>query len=60
MLDLLDPATDVGDVFDGILCTIRKGKCEVTLPLAELDLPQERPNFQLIDDYWYWFWNWRF
>jgi hypothetical protein len=24
-----------------------------------LEIPQDGPNFQLIEDYWFWFWNWR-
>jgi hypothetical protein len=47
------------DEFDGILCKTRKGKYEINLPLNELEIPQDSPNFQLIEDYWFWFWNWR-
>ena len=59
VLELLDPANHFGDEFDGIFCKTRKGKYELKLPLIELELPQDHPNCQLIDDYWYWFWNWR-
>ena len=59
VLELLDPAKHLGDGFDGFFCKTRKGCYEVNLPLLELYLPEESPNFQLIDDYWYWFWNWR-
>jgi len=59
VLELLDPAKYLGDEFDGIFCKTRKGKYEINLPLIELNLPQDGPNFQLIEDYWYWFWNWR-
>ena len=47
------------DEFDGIFCKTRKGKYEVNLPLTELNVPDDSPNFQFIEDYWYWFWNWR-
>lgn len=57
--ELLDPTKHMGDVFDGIFCKTRKGRYEINLPLIELYLPQESPQFQLIEDYWYWFWNWR-
>ena len=57
--ELLDPAKHFGDEFDGIFCKTRKGKYELKLPLIELELPQDSPNCQLIEDYWYWFWNWR-
>jgi Calcium binding len=59
VLELLDPTKYVCDEFDGILCKTRKGKYEVNLPLIELEIPEDSPNFQLIEDYWYWFWNWR-
>ncbi len=57
--ELLDPANDVWDEFDGIFCKTRKGKYEINLPLVELTVSDDSPNFQLIEDYWYWFWNWR-
>ena len=52
-------ANDFCAEFGGIFCKTRKGKHEVNLPLIELEIPQDSPNFQFIDDYWYWFWNWR-
>lgn len=57
--ELLDPSKYIGDPFDGIFCKTRKAGFEVNLPLLELDIAQDDPNFQLIEDYWYWFWNWR-
>ena len=54
-VELLDPAKDIYDDFDGIFCKTRKGKYEVNLPLGELIVPEDSPNFQLIEDYWYWF-----
>ena len=57
--ELLDPTKDIFDYFDGIFCKIRKGKYEINLPLIELEVPDDSPNLQFIDDYWYWFWNWR-
>ena len=59
VLELLDPANDICDEFDGIFCRTIKGKYEIHLPLTELEIPRDSPNFQLIEDYWYWFWNWR-
>ena len=59
VLKLLDPAKHLGDGFDGIFSTIRKGKYEINLPLIELEVPDDSPNFQFIEDYWFWFWNWR-
>ena len=59
VLELLDPINDICDEFDGIFCKTRKGKYQINLPLVELKIPQNSPNFQLIEDYWFWFWNWR-
>jgi hypothetical protein len=59
VLELLDPIIDMCDEFDGIFCKTQKGKFEINLPLIELEIPQDSPNFELIEDYWFWFWNWR-
>jgi hypothetical protein len=59
VVELLDPASEAGDLIDGIFCKTRKGKYEINLPLIELELPEDDPNVQWIDDFWYWFWNWR-
>jgi len=59
VLELLDPVKHLGNPLDGIFCKTRKGRYEVNLPLIDLYLPEESPDFQLIEDYWYWFWNWR-
>ena len=59
VVELLNPRKYLGDEFDGIFCKTRKGKYELNLPLIELELPQDDPNAQLIEDYWFWFWNWR-
>ena len=57
--ELLDPSRYFSDPFDGILCRTQKAGFEANLPLLELEVSQNDPNFQLIEDYWYWFWNWR-
>ena len=59
VVELLDPAKDICDEFDGISCKSSKGKYEINLPLIELEVADDNPNFQFIEDYWYWFWNWR-
>jgi hypothetical protein len=59
VLELIDPATYLGDEFDGIFCKTRKGPYELNLPLIDVHLPEDNPNFRLIEDYSYWFWNWR-
>jgi hypothetical protein len=59
VLELLDPLKCAGDPFDGIFCKTRKAGFEMNLPLLELEISQDSPDFQMIEDYWYWFWNWR-
>ena len=59
VLDLFDPAKHLGNRFDGIFSKTSKGKYEINLPLIELEVSDDSPNFQFIEDYWYWFWNWR-
>jgi hypothetical protein len=59
VVKLLDPANDICDEVGGIFCKTRKEMDEIDLPLIELEIPQDSPNFQFIEDYWYWFWNWR-
>jgi hypothetical protein len=59
VLELIDPAIGRGDPFDGILCKVRKGGCEVNLPLIELELPPDSPAYHLVEHFWYWFWHWR-
>ncbi len=59
VVELIDPATGVGDAFDGIFCKVQKGDHEMILPLIELELPPDDPNFQLVEHYWDWFWHWR-
>ena len=44
----------------GLLCRAHRGIQEIELPLADVELTENSPNSQLIEDYWYWFWNWRF
>ena len=58
-LELLDPSQFVGDPFDGIFCKTQKAGFEVNLPLIDLEVSEDSPEFQMIEDYWYWFWNWR-
>jgi hypothetical protein len=44
----------------GLLCRARRGTQELEVPLADVELNANAPNFRLVEDYWYWFWNWRF
>ncbi len=44
----------------GLLCRARRGAKEIELPLADVELKEDAPNYRLVEDYWHWFWNWRF
>ncbi len=44
----------------GLLCRAHRAGQEIDVPLADVELRENSPNSQLLDDYWYWFWNWRF
>ena len=57
--ELIDPATGLGDESDGIFCKVRKGQHETTLPLIELELPPDDPNYHLVERYWDWLWHCR-
>ena len=59
VMELLDPSKHVSDEFDGIFCKTSKAGFEVNLPLIELEISQDSPDLQMIEDYWYWFCNWR-
>ena len=41
----------------GAMCQIREGDRLREMPLAELDVPEDNPNFEIIDDYTYWLYN---
>lgn len=59
VVELIDPARNLDCQSLGLVCRARKGRHEVELSLADLEVEQDDPNHQLIEDYWYWFWNWR-
>ncbi len=60
VVSLLDPGMNPGRESSGLLCRVQRSGEEVELPLADLEVGDDSPNYQLIEDYWYWFWNWRF
>ena len=41
----------------GVMCQVRNGDRLREMPLAELDVPEEDPNRQIIDDYTCWLYN---
>jgi hypothetical protein len=56
---ILDPREWDRGTHLGLLCAVRLGGVESVAPLFELEVADDHPNFQLLEDYWYWFWNWR-
>ena len=54
VLGFSDPALDRKA---GIVCQARKGKHEVQVPLAGLQLSQNDPNLQHVADYTHWLWE---
>ena len=56
---ILDPTKNLDCKSLGIVCKARQGKQMVELSLADLEVEEDDPNHQLVEDYWYWFWNWR-
>jgi hypothetical protein len=59
VVGLLDPAKNLDCESLGLLCKVCQGKQQVELSLADLEVTENDPNHELIEDYWYWFWNWR-
>ncbi len=57
---LLPPSDQTAQDGTGLKCkTLRDGNLSV-IPLIDLEVENDHPNAQLIEDYWYWFWNWQF
>ena len=43
----------------GLCCmAYHRNKAEI-LPLADVEVGIDSPNFQFLEDYWFWLWNWR-
>ncbi len=59
LTELIDPATGLGNKFDGIFCKVREGHQERNLPLIVLELSADDPNCQLVRRYGDCFWRWR-
>ncbi len=63
--ELIDPATGPGDKFVGIFCKVRRpwahgaGKHERSVPLIELELSPDDPNYRLVERCWDCFRHWR-
>jgi hypothetical protein len=57
---LVDPSEMTDIESTALLCRIMRDIQEEEVPLVDLEVVEDHPNFQLLEDYWYWIWNWRF
>ncbi len=58
VVGLFSPMRPGIDLGRGLVCLARTSGSVLTLPLVDLEVPDDDPNFQLLEDYWYWAWNW--
>ena len=54
VLGFADPPLDRKE---GIVCNARRGKDEFQVPLVGLQVEEDNPNFQYVEDYTYWLWE---
>ncbi|MEI8373197.1 MAG: calcium-binding protein [Planctomycetota bacterium] len=60
VVELLAPSVRSAQDGAGLRCIAFRGSEQTEIPLIDLDVENDHPNVQLIEDYWYWFWNWQF
>jgi hypothetical protein len=56
-VELIDPASGLGDKFVGIFCKVRKQEQVITLPLVQLEVPRDDTNYRFVECYRDWFWQ---
>jgi hypothetical protein len=59
VVGLFSPTKPNHDHARGLLCLARSPNSTAELPLVDLEVEEDHPNFQLLEDYWYWVWNLR-
>jgi hypothetical protein len=59
VVGLFSPTAPKSDHARGLLCLARSPNRTAEVPLVDLELEEDHPNFQLLEDYWYWVWNLR-
>jgi hypothetical protein len=59
VVGLVDPADAIPDPMVGLCCVSHVKNKLATLPLVDMEVAEDSPNFRILDDYWYWLWNWR-
>ncbi|MFT8319005.1 MAG: calcium-binding protein [Sporolactobacillus sp.] len=47
------------DDFYGLICAVKLGRKKRYIPMGDLEVRSDDPNYHLIDDYNTWFWNFR-
>ena len=56
---LVDFQTMPSDIWAGLCCMANhRNKAEI-LPLVDIEVGDDSPDFQILEDYWFWLWNWR-
>lgn len=56
---LVDPQMMPSDIRTGLCCMAQHRNQPEILPLVDVEVGHDCPNFQLLEDYWFWLWNWR-
>ncbi len=56
---LVDPQTMPSDHHTGLRCIANHGHEADIVPLVDIEVEHDSPNFQILEDYWFWLWNWR-
>ena len=59
MIGLVDPRTSPAGDLTGLGCVTHVKNKTAELPLLDIEVPEDCPNFAILEDYWYWLWNWR-
>ncbi|MGA2033719.1 MAG: calcium-binding protein [Thermoguttaceae bacterium] len=54
---LVDPQS--APAGSAVCCVTHVRNGVAVLPLVDIEVPEDSPNFRILEDYWYWVWNWR-
>jgi hypothetical protein len=54
---LVDPTSRPADPSAGLSCLTHLRNRSAVLPLIDVEVADDSPNFRLLEDYWYWLWN---
>jgi hypothetical protein len=59
VISLADPQTIPSADRTGLGCIAHRGNRADILPLVDIEVADDSPNFQVLEDYWFWWWNFR-